>query len=68
MSRAACFPLSQLRTSTSAGRVRLKIIYNNNKWGVTVLIKLIQSLIICIYLLYIIIHIIYIQNMHVDMI
>ena len=23
-SRAACFPLSQLRTSTSAGRVRLK--------------------------------------------
>ena len=24
MSRAACFPLSQLRTSTSAGRVRLK--------------------------------------------
>ena len=38
MSRAACFPLSQLRTSTSAGRVQLKsgvmpLLYSHSKMG-----------------------------------
>ena len=42
MSRAACFPLSQLRTSTSAGRVRLKSgvmplpLYSHSKMGTMV--------------------------------